>query len=404
MLKRLLHYITEGNTFFVLEIYERQAKQLFSFQKVVLAKGELEVIVTRTSANLEAILPLVEKKKPLLLTLNTANVLSKVIPATAGSQPELWVTTAFPNLPLDHFYYQLFQHHATTVISIAKKEYVAQYLEQFKKLGIPVYTVSLGLAALRAIVNYADEGITGSNFELQWKNGQPMRYTPLIAQRSDKMDIGGFLLESEQLLGFAQVLDLFDQEKKVSNSAECNHKLQNEIKNLRLFDFGIKTALAFFIALLLSNFLLFNYYHSKNQALEASLASNQLQEQSFTALKERVSAKEERLEVLQHSKDSRASWYLDELGKSIPGSIRLTTVHFQPLSLPVRSNAVIVLQERHLQVSGITYDRIAFGNWSESLENRSWINTIEVVDYNYVSNSAANFTLNLVLDATEFEK
>ena len=404
MFKKLLRYLTEGNTFFVLEICEIQDNELFCLQKIVLQKGELEVITTKTGNTLEAILPLVEKKKPLFIALNTAQVVKKSKQTASDERIEAMVLNAFPNLNLDNFYYQLFVHSGTAVISIAKRSYVATCIAQFKKSGIPPFYLSLGPGEMGSITGLAPDGIVASNFKLNWQNDPNTVFTPLSQLQTGHLQLGGLRLQQFQVLGFAQLLSHFGSKRSISNLAECNTGLQNEARNTRIFDFGVKVTLGFFMLLLLTNFLAFNYYHTKNQELASNLASSQLQEQSLQELKKSAALKAERLEVLRHSKDSKTSLYLDELGKSVPQSVLLGSIEFQPLLLPLRSNKPITLRQGSLQISGVTHDKMAFTDWSDALESQSWVHQIEVVDYHYISNVSANFTLNLVLHATEYEK
>ena len=404
MVKKLLRYLTEGNTFFVLEIFEVQDQPLFCLQKIQLKKGELEVVAVNTATTLEDILPVVEKKKPLLITLNTAQVLKKSQQAADTDHPEVMVTNAFPNLQLDNFYYQLFTHQGHAVISIAKKAYVDDCLEQFKNLGLPAFRLSLGLGEMTSMVGLALGAITGSNFELHWQNDPHKVITPLSQLQTGHLALNGLSLQYTQVLGFAQLLSHLGAGKSISNLSQVNTRLQNELSNTRVFDFGLKATLGCFVCLLLANFLVFQYYHNKNQELEASLASGQLQDKSVQQLSKRVALKEERLKVLRHSKDSKTSWYLDQLGKSVPNSVSLGSVEFQPLLVPLRSNKPVALHQGSLQISGVTHNKIAFTDWSDTLESQSWVERIEVVGYNYRSNASANFTLNLILSATEYEK
>ena len=159
--------------------------------------------------------------------------------------------------------------------------------------------------------------------------------------------------------------------------------------------------LAFFLALLLSNFLLFNHYYEKNTELETGLIHNQDQNGSLKALQKRILLKEKRLETILNSKNSKTSYYLDELGKSIPNSIYLSDIQYQPLSKPVRNDKEIELVKNHLQISGVTNDRIQFTVWSDNLEMQKWVNRVEIMDYEYLSKSSANFTIKVIFDAVD---
>ena len=130
------------------------------------------------------------------------------------------------------------------------------------------------------------------------------------------------------------------------------------------------------------------------------MASNALQDKSLRQLKERIATKEEKLKVLAGSRHSRTTFYLDELGKDLPHSIWLAKMEYQPLLVPVRENKPIETRKDNLQVSGITNDKVAFAVWSDNLETQKWVEKIKIIDYEYISNSSANFTVNIVLHET----
>ena len=63
----------------------------------------------------------------------------------------------------------------------------------------------------------------------------------------------------------------------------------------------------------------------------------------------------------------------------------------------VRDDKLIQLKENALKIAGITNDKVQFTVWSDNLEMKEWVNKVEIVDYEYISNSSANFTINIVL-------
>lgn len=401
MLKTLGKHIVEGTTFLGLEIYELDGKETFSLLKLTKHKGELDVVFEETSESLKNLAQQIEKKHPLFVTFNTNQVLKKQVPTETKNNPELSVINAFPNLELDNFYYQLLQGEQNTVVSISKKEHIEWYVEQLSKIGIHPVSVGLGIAPLEIFQGLLDDTVQGSNYHSSFDQTGFQDYQLMNQPTNTSIDLNGIQLGNNQLLSFGSILGFLQKSNPVSNLYAINQHLWYEFKNHKIFDFGVKASLIFFLALLLGNFFAFNHYHSKNQELESSLATNQFQDQSIKDLQERVDLKEQKLKSLQRTKNSKTTYVLDELGKSIPNSIYLNDIQYQPLLMPIRKDKSIELGKQNLQVSGIANNKLEFTVWSDNLESQKWVNRVEIMDYEYLSKSSANFTLNLVLHEVE---
>jgi len=398
MLKKIIQHITEGNTYQGLEIFDFEGEEKFSLLKLEQKKGELNLLDSKTSVKLDEILPYIEKKAPLFVTFNSSQVLKKNIVTEIKNNPELLLVNAFPNLELDNFYYQVAQADENAIVCISKKEHIEWYLEQLKKIGLMPFQISLGVSEINSLSGHINGNILGSNFEVNFEDGKFDRFNSSKESDSSSVNIGGLQLLQNQILSFSQILAYFNKKSKITNLDSINTALLNSFKNLRVFDFGIKAALGFFLILLLGNFLVFNYFHTENQRFESSLASGDLQDDSIKKLSKRVQIKEERLKVLTKSKNSKTSLYFDKLGLGVPNSIYLGDMQFQPLLIPIRKDKPIELQKKSLQVSGVTNDKTAFTIWSDNLEMQNWVHRVEIMDYEFISNSSANFTLNLVLN------
>ncbi|UJH68651.1 PilN domain-containing protein [Allomuricauda sp. SCSIO 65647] len=401
MFKKWIQHIVEGNGYFGLEIYELGGEELFSLIKVVRQKGELEIALEVTTKKLDEVMAHLDKKTPLFLTLNTPQVLKKQIAHEAQGNHELLVVNAFPNLELDNFYYQIFSHQNSGLVAIGKKEYVNWYLEQLQKLGLHVFSVALGVVPMEHIAGFLEGVIEGSNFMMEFKGGRLVNFSTNEKAIDKRYDINGLAIGNKQLLSFSNILGHLMGVSPMANLQETNIQLTNEFKNIRIFDVGLKATIGFFLVLLLANFFLFNHYNKENEALQSSLASEALQDSSLRQLKERIAAKEEKLKVLASSQHSRTTFYFDELGKSLPHSIWLSEMEYQPLIVPVREKKPIEISKNNIQVSGITNDKMTFTVWSDNLETQKWVDKVEIIDYEYISNSSANFTVNIILHETD---
>jgi len=401
MFKQLVRHIIEGSTYFGLEIFEVGGKEQFALLQIAQKKRELEVILEKTSENLDELLPLIDAKAPLFITLNTSKVLKKEVSNEIKHNEELLVVNAFPNLELDNFYYQVLNATDNSIVGISKKEYIEWYLDQLQKIGLKPFSVVLGIAQINAISSFIEGTIRGSNFNLTILNENvvSLKLEEQIAHTT--IDLDGISLQNNSLLNFSHIAGYLQGNAQVNNLKSNVEKFQNDFKNMKLFDAGLKASLAFFLLLLLGNFLMFNSYNSKNQLLESSLTIDSQNGSIVNILKERVKSKEERVQTLSNSKNSKTSYYLDEIAKGLPQSIWLSDLKFQPLLFPVRKDKPIELNKNRLEISGIINNKIAFTVWSDNLEMQKWVDKVEIIDYEYISNSSASFTVNVLLHETQ---
>mgnify|MGYP001792872378 FL=1 len=127
------------------------------------------------------------------------------------------------------------------------------------------------------------------------------------------------------------------------------------------------------------------------------MASNEQQGHSIQQLKARILEKEERLQVLDHSKNARVSLYLDEIGQKLPHSILLSRIEYQPLVTPVTANKSINTKKEIISISVVSEDKQEFTTWTDHFERQEWIERVEIVTYEYLSNASVTFTINIAL-------
>jgi len=132
--KKWAGHITEGHTFFGIEVNETEEREVYSLLQVEKKKEELEIGLEIVSETLDGILNHIDKKAPVFVCLNTSKILKKQVPAEAQASEELLVVNAFPTLEVDHFYYQTLRTQGKNLVAIGKKEYVDGYLEKLKKM------------------------------------------------------------------------------------------------------------------------------------------------------------------------------------------------------------------------------------------------------------------------------
>ena len=397
MFQKWLKHIVEGSTHFGIEVNEVDGKERFSLLKLVHRNKELENILEMTTDSLDTIILHLDKNVPVFLTLNTANVLKKMVDQVHNPKSAKLVLDAFPNLQLEDFYYQILTGDTKQLVSLAKKEYVQSYVEKVQTMGIPVFSIALGTSTIHTISGFLDKPILGPNYILEFQKGTLVDFALTVPEKTGKYVLNGLTVSSDHLLSFSHILGHVIAAVTSSNLQKINKAHSDAFKNKRLFDFGLKTSICFFLVLLLSNFLFFTHFSKKNTEIKSALASNEQQGHSIQQLKARILEKEERLQVLDHSKNARVSLYLDEIGQKLPHSILLSRIEYQPLVTPVTANKSINTKKEIISISGVSEDKQEFTTWTDHFERQEWIERVEIVTYEYLSNASVTFTINIAL-------
>lgn len=398
MLNPWITYLTEGTTYTALEIHEMEGKEHYHYLEVLKKKGELHVIKTGQLTDLREVPKSLKRNTPLFLSINTPKVLVKMAPGSGTENSEALVHTAFPNLDLGNFYYEIAQLTTTPIVAISKKEYVDGLIKELEELGLDLFQLSLGIIPMVHSVPFMENKVIAlPNFQMSLEKGTIREINPM--ERPDLRDyfINGLELPNNSLLAFSHILGHLGGNTSTSNLTETNGRFQSGFKNRRVFDYGLRASLSFFILLLLVNFLIFDHYHTEINRLHSELTLDSSQKENLTRLENLVQTKKERVETLKAVPNSKSTLYLDRLAKGIPPQILLDRITYQPLDKPVRESKAIQLRQNTILVSGISKDDTAFSEWLEHLEKWDWISGVETLDYDFVHTNASHFTIKVRL-------
>jgi len=393
MVNKLRTYLKEGFTYIGLEITESEKGEAYFLLELKKSKGELLITSKKELQELEELPKLIQKKNPVFLCINTSNVLTKKIENVNTTNPEAIVNQAFPNLDLNNFYYEVIQVKTQPVVTISRKEPIDAILNTLQEL---ISKFSLGVSALENVLPYLkEEQLLVSNREVHLADQTILSVTSAEVENKQLYTVNGLELSSSYLLPFSEILGNLNQSTRSTNFEALTENLNWEFKNFRIFSRVLKYALLFFIGLLLANFFIYNAYHEEVGQLNAAMDATSSKKDELTFLDASVKRKQERVETLSSSSNSRATYYLDLFAQNIPKSILLNEIKYQPLAKPVRENKPILLEDGTLLVSGISKDVNDFSFWLEELEKYEWVTSAETLDYDYAGKTTSNFLIEI---------
>lgn len=135
--------------------------------------------------------------------------------------------------------------------------------------------------------------------------------------------------------------------------------------------------MAILLGILLINFFLFNHYYS---------AVNELQQTS----------------QINKSSSSKSSFYVNAIIESLPTTILLSELNYQPLLKRIKAEKAIENEVNTILISGASTRSVSFSKWITSLEFFDWTRSVEILSYKDISKSTSDFSIKLKIARSSF--
>ena len=87
------------------------------------------------------------------------------------------------------------------------------------------------------------------------------------------------------------------------------------------------------------------------------------------------------VESMTSASNSRVIWYVNEISKTVPSSLYLDEIKYQPLAKPINEEKPIRFKNNEISVKGISRNDEDLIAWKSSLEKRTWVEKISFTNY-----------------------
>lgn len=397
MIKNVQNNITYGKLFSAVEHVVTQQNPQINFLTFKRQKGEFVIEGEGNFSELTELSKFLKRGQHLFLIVNNEHVLSKSVNGKLDNQKA--IHSAFPNLNTTEFYYESYQNESDTLVSICRKEYVDKIILKYKKRKINIIGFSLGNLIGTQLLPYLDvDEIHTSNATLTIKNKVLIDILKTEEELHKLYTINDLEVNNNSVLGLGGILSYYtNQSLTQKNFIDKINLLQNNFKQKRIFDLGLKFGLGFIFTLLLMNFLVFSNYQDKINVLTAEIAVNENSKEKFLDLKDKVDKKKKIVDEISNSTNSKVSSYLDNIGATVPKTVLLSQVHYQPLLKNIKKENKIKYDKDEIFVNGFASKGGDFSKWIASLEKEEWIQTITVLNYGTGKKSNTEFSFKISL-------
>lgn len=386
MIKNLATYGTrfcavehaEQNRYFFLQLKKKQKELIIHNQGKV--------------TDISVLAETLQGQKHLHLVINNEQVLTKAV--TQSNLPEeRLVQTAFPNITLSDFYYQIYSNERHSFISVSRKEYIDEIIATYATHKISVIDFSLGSLAIKPVLSFVQESeISTTNAVLSLEKGwitsidkKEVAETPYTINELE--------LSNTYILSLGGIIGYYSGQAQSS----IQKQLHQEYGQRRFFNLGFKFALGFLFISLLINFLFFSSYQSKKAQYNSVLLINETKKKELINLKDLISRKRKLAESISSSANSRIAWYFNEISVSVPPSVLLKNMSYQPVESTIKENKKILFKDRTIEVSGQSRYHEDINKWIATLEEQDWIDEVSIVKYGSGSKTALSFDFSIRL-------
>jgi Tfp pilus assembly protein PilN len=342
----------------------------FSFQKV----EDLDTLVKDFGV-----------RKPFYIQVSGNGVLTRLVENAPQYKEQLLVSGN-----VDDFYFSSYETKGTVGVSFVRKsviESLISFLESKKAhlLGIHIgpilFASSLSKQSYKGEFNISFEG---ESLVLLEKNQNTHSKEHFLDRLCSESVLNQLIYPVE---GYYQAIlpEAFAESK-------AKFKEQTTFERLGI---GVLT---FFLLSLSANYFYVNHLNQIAAEKEVELSSYGQQLSLIDRLNQEKNRKIQLFESSGLQSNEFISFYLDELGKSVPSTITLTILETFPLKEGLKPRKKVEIDRETIAVSGLCNTSKTLDDWMEKMERFSWIKSVELINYLRQEDGTSFFQLKIKLN------
>ncbi|MGY0407589.1 MAG: hypothetical protein ACWIPJ_04440 [Polaribacter sp.] len=374
---------------------EHAEKGSFNLLQLTKKKDEFVISKNKQTDSFEVILEELKGQKHLFLIINDTQVLSKKIASTTSETISM-VRTAFPNISLSDFYYEVYTTGTASFVSIARKEMVDTLISNYKKAGISVIDFSLGNIVIKNLEGFiANKTLFSSNAKIDFNENTIQEIHKKLPLK-ERYLINDLEISNTDVLPLGGIIAYYSK----NLSSIISKELKESYTQKHFFNLGLKAGLGFLLCTLLINFIFFSSYRNQVGNLTRELQLSKTYKNQLNNLQNKVTQKKQLVKSVNSASKSKLSKYIDEIGISVPNTVLLTQIEYQPKNGIQKSEKKLQFESNKMFVKGTSKDNEAFTKWISVLEKTAWIKNISINEYGKgkKTTSIANFAFIITTD------
>lgn len=394
MHKSKVENIIFGNHFLGIEVFSENNSEKGNYILVEKKKDSLTISDNSSFANITDISLENYTDLPAVLSIYSDKVLIKETELVEKNDLIL-VKKTFTNLNLEDFYIDIWRLENKSIISIARKSYVDEMIKLFwENHQIKIVSVTIGISSIKHLVSFLSEETILLNSKMFNKQNKTISSNEEIT--SIIYPINGINIKSDNLISFSSIINFISKSNSGSSIDELNTNLNDTFFQNTFYRKYIKFFIFFILGVLLVNFLFFNHYYNKFNEISILNTTEVENKEKIENLKRVIIEKEKSVNELSISNTQRISYFLNEIGKSVPNTITLNELQYQPILKKGNTETLTTYSDKSILVNGISNNNIQFTNWVEKLSEFNTINEVVILKFEKEDNTTS-FKINILI-------
>lgn len=363
--------------------------------------GEYEISRKIEIQSLSELSNKLKKNQHCFIIINNDQVLLKAT-TTNGPDTKI-VASAFPNIDLNDFYYNIHKIQELNWVALCRKVHVNDIVKSYETQSISVIGFSLGLLSICPVLPLIQkDSVTTSGYHLIKDNNILVSIEKTgINNGVETYTIGDTKIDSRFLIALSGIF-LYNLFTGVgANNKEKNNDLKKIHQQKVFFRKGIITGVSVMLLALLINFFFFSSYYSSLQSLLAQHNVELAQQDVFQKQAQLLAEKEKIVKNIHANSTSRSTYYLNRVISTKPATVLLSEFIFQPLRNQIKKNEAVDLDPGIIVLRGESQDEGSFSAWIKQLEGTAWVQKVTVSEYGYKEKKNSEFVISLKLKQDE---
>lgn len=355
-------------------------------------KDRLSISKSKTLTDFSEVKNAISKKNTLLLNFSGRGVVNKMVESKADYIKEV----LFNGSSEDFYVYTLFEDQ-NNFVSISRKEGVNEQFKLLERAGFKPVDFSLGPFVSALSQQFLNQDIILlENWTLVFQDKSLINFSSRDTS-NEIYEIGNETLHSRDIVLFSSLLNFLYPSDKIQYDNAFLGENSREQKLRRIFDYLAFGSLLFFLVALLSSYALLNYfnngyvkyeqqlYHFNDDYFQMKKMEEDLQNKQFIARNSGVLSK------------NFLSFYINEIGVSIPNEIILSNLKINPISKKIKTNEKIEIESNTILLEGNAKRSASVNKWVKELREYDWINKIEILNLNTNSGNKDSFSIKIFM-------
>lgn len=372
---------------------------------VLMRKDKSSLIIEEKEMNidLDSFCKKFTQKHPIFINIDGKGIISKTSSYDKDDEDDYnsLIHNVIPNAKIEDFY---FQHIPTSeteiIISVARKDLVDNIITEIEKSKCFIYNITLGFICINTLNGILDEEtVSIPNWEIQKSENGIISYTKKQDSSVSFYSIGEEKIEASYVLPYASALSFYTGNTSLGNISTVNYSKADDFFYLNAIKKGGIAVISLVLLLLVINYLLFDNFYNKRQALEKESMQNEMLLKKLERLQTQLDKKKKVLSTVGNTGFTKFSFYADRIAMSVPTKMKLSQINLAPLSRRIKQEKAIKYDTEKIDIAGTVSTSTILYDWIELLRDESWVEKVVISNYSHnTEKNIGEFQLKLIIE------